>query len=94
MVTMRFTPAIVTALILATGCVGGIENTNPTDGPDAGVMGGSMARTMYKTNVHPIMNRCTGGACHSVTGAAGGGQSHGSRTRAATPRTTRSCARP
>ncbi len=76
MVTMRFTPSIVTALVFATGCVGGIDNTNPPpDGTDAGVTAGSMARTMYKTNVHPIMNRCTGAACHSVTGAAGGGQS-------------------
>ena len=74
---MRFTPAIVTALLLATGCVGGIENTDPpTTTPDAGTTPtGSMARQMYTTNVHPIMNRCSGGACHSVTGAIGGGAS-------------------
>ncbi len=73
---MRFTPAIVTALVFAAGCVGGIENTAPRpDGPDAGVVAGGMARTMYKANVHAITNRCTGGACHSVTGVAGGGQS-------------------
>ncbi|CAN5892094.1 hypothetical protein BH11MYX3_BH11MYX3_12290 [soil metagenome] len=73
---MRFTPAIVTALVLATGCVGGIDNTDPKpDEPDAGVVAGPMARTLYKTNVHAITNRCTGGACHSVTGIAGGGQS-------------------
>ncbi|MBA3462317.1 MAG: hypothetical protein H0T46_20310 [Deltaproteobacteria bacterium] len=75
---MRFTPAIVTALLLATGCVGGIENTDPPPAtPDAGVTppSGSMARQMFTTNVHPIVMRCSGGACHSVTGAVGGGAS-------------------
>ncbi len=83
---MRFTPAIVTALVLATtGCVGGIENTEPKpDGPDAGVEPGVTARSLYKTNVHTVTNRCTGGACHSVTGAAGGGQSRFSDSNADT----------
>ena len=82
---MRFTPAIVTALLIATGCVGGIENTDPQGTPDAGVVvTGSMARTMYKTNVHSITNRCTGAACHSVTGATGGGQSRFSDSSADT----------
>ena len=74
---MRFTHAIVTVLALAAGCVGGIENTDPKPTqPDAGMpVSQSMARTMYKTNVHPITMRCNGGACHSVTNAAGGGQS-------------------
>jgi hypothetical protein len=84
---MRFTPAIVTALLLATGCVGGIENTDPKpETPDAGMPtgGGSMARTLYKQNVHPITMRCNGGACHSVTGATGGGQSRFSDSNADT----------
>lgn len=75
---MRFTHAIVTVLALAAGCVGGIENTDPKPTtPDAGTppVSGSMARTMYTTNVHPIMMKCNGGACHSVTNAAGGGAS-------------------
>ena len=68
--SMRFTPAVVTALLLATGCMGGIDNTDPT--PDAGmVTPTTTARTLYKTNVHPVMNRCTGAACHSVAGATG-----------------------
>lgn len=74
---MRFTHAIVTVLALAAGCVGGIENTDPKPTtPDAAPpVQGSMARTMYTTNVHPVMKRCDGGACHSVTNAAGGGAS-------------------
>ena len=74
---MRFTHAIVTVLALAAGCVGGIENTDPKPTtPDAAPpVSGSMARTMYTTNVHAITMRCNGGACHSVTNAAGGGAS-------------------
>ena len=71
---MRFTFALVTALVVA-GCVGDIPPDTGGGGPDAGVTTGSMARTMYKNTVHSITNRCTGGACHSVTGAAGGGSS-------------------
>jgi hypothetical protein len=71
---MRLTPAIVTALILA-GCVGGIENIDPPNTPDAAVTTGSTARQLYVQNVHPITNRCNSAACHSLTGAAGGGTS-------------------
>lgn len=71
---MRLSLALVTALVVA-GCVGDIPPDTGGTTPDAGVSGGSMARTMYKNNVHTVMNRCSGGACHSVTGAAGGGSS-------------------
>lgn len=76
---MRFTPAIVTSLAvglavaLAAGCVGNIDNTEPQGGVDGGVTT-AQGRTLYKQNVHPVMNRCTGTACHSV-GGTGGGQS-------------------
>lgn len=80
---MRSTLALVTALVVA-GCVGDIPPDTAGGGPDAGVTTGSMARTMYKSNVHAIMNRCTGGACHSVTGAAGGGVSRFSDSSADT----------
>jgi hypothetical protein len=71
---MRFSLALVTALVVA-GCVGDIPPDTGGTSPDGGVTGGSMARTMYKNSVHTVMNRCSGGACHSVTGAAGGGSS-------------------
>jgi hypothetical protein len=80
---MRFTFALVTALVVA-GCVGDIPPDTGGTTPDAGVTGGSMARTMYKANVHSITNRCTGGACHSVTGATGGGSSRFSDSSADT----------
>ena len=70
---MRSSLALVTALVVA-GCVGDIP-PDTGGGVDAGTTTGSMARTMYKNSVHTVMNRCTGGACHSVTGAAGGGSS-------------------
>lgn len=80
---MRCTYALVTALVVA-GCVGDIPTDTGGGGPDAGTTTGSMARTMYKANVHAITNRCTGGACHSVTGAAGGGSSRFSDSSADT----------
>lgn len=80
---MRSTLALVTALVVA-GCVGDIPPDTGGTQPDAGTTTGSMARTMYKNNVHSITNRCTGGACHSVTGAAGGGTSRFSDSNADT----------
>lgn len=47
--------------------MGDVGDTGQGTGADANNNnnGGGMARTMYVSNVHSILNRCSGGACHS-----------------------------
>lgn len=53
--------------LLATGCVGQLGETPGDDEPPPpGVAG----RTQYIENVHPIMARCSGVACHSTDATA------------------------
>jgi hypothetical protein len=43
----------------------GQEGTNP--GPDSGSNpSGKMGQTVYTRDVHPAMNKCSGGACHNA----------------------------
>jgi hypothetical protein len=51
--------------LLVMGCVGQIDGTDPLD-PDPDPDPGVAARTQYTQNVHPIMARCQGTACHSL----------------------------
>ncbi len=72
---MRITSSVITALLVLSGCVGGVEdidNTGPK--PDAPTVTAKQGKTNYIANVHPIMMRCSGAGCHSqptVTGMYG-----------------------
>lgn len=62
----------VTAVLFATGCVGGVdEDDPPTPGPDSGG-GGGAAKQLYTGTVHPTMlAKCGGAGCHAQPGATG-----------------------
>jgi hypothetical protein len=51
---------------LLAGCMGDVGDTgqggDDTTNPPPG---GGMAKSLYTANVHSILNRCSGGACHS-----------------------------
>lgn len=67
---MRHLLAVVLGSVFAAGCMGAVgdEGSGPGTTPDApGGTTGKMGQTLYTTNVHPAMNRCSGGACHSST---------------------------
>lgn len=61
------------SILLAAGCIGSVGDENPGgdgDGDgDGGGGGNKMGKAVYKRDVHPIMNRCSGGACHETTAA-------------------------
>jgi len=67
---MRMTKAVVTAvLVLASGCVAGVDFDEPGPGsnsPDAGVDPTAKAgKQLYMSTVHPIMTaQCATAACH------------------------------
>jgi len=76
---MRATLLAAIAAVGLVGCVGGIssEGGDPLDSPDGdGNDNGdnpsgadlTAAKTLFDTNVYPVINaKCTGGACHSET---------------------------
>lgn len=69
--TMRITSSVVTAFLLLSGCVGGvddIDNTNPDGGTTTTAKKG---KANYVANVHPIVLRCSGAGCHSQGGVTG-----------------------
>lgn len=75
---MRFTPALVTALLL-TGCMGTLDNSQPTGDDDDTMMpppSGSTAKQLYITTVAPIMARCDSASCHGAGGTPVGAQPH------------------
>lgn len=64
----------VTAVLFATGCVGGVdEQDQPPPAPDSGSGGGGgMAKALYTGTVHPTMlAKCSGAGCHAQPGATG-----------------------
>ena len=65
---MRHLFAVALGTMLAAGCMGDVGDTgmNPGGGDDTmDPGGGGEGKALYVANVHPIMNRCSGGACHS-----------------------------
>ena len=71
---MRLTPTVVASLLLATGCVGTVEDIDPTiPTPDAGVTPtGKQGQVVYARDVHPVMvQKCSGAGCHTQAGAMG-----------------------
>jgi hypothetical protein len=67
---MRHLFAVV--LLFAVGCVGAVgeEGMGGDDDPNPDP-NGKMGQTVYVRDVHPAMNRCSGGACHSVGAVSG-----------------------
>jgi hypothetical protein len=71
---MRFAPTVVTAFLVLSGCVGGVEDINPpgNSGPDAGTTTtNKMGKASYVANVHAVVMKCSGAGCHSQTGVTG-----------------------
>ena len=56
------------SLSVAAGCVGAINDPGPgMEVPDAAPVAGKMGPTLYKTTVHPILQKCGGSTCHATT---------------------------
>ncbi len=70
---MRVTKAVITVLVLATGCMGGVEDVPPGgNGPDAGPSPtAKKGKQMFVADVHSIVQKCSGGGCHSQGGVTG-----------------------
>jgi hypothetical protein len=70
---MRITSSVITAFLLLSGCVGGVDDINtPPPTPDGGTTTtAKQGKTNYIANVHPIMLRCSGAGCHSQGGVTG-----------------------
>src|SRR5688572_22501643 len=69
---MRHLFTVVLGTVLAAGCMGSVgeESTNP--GPDSGTTtGNKQGPTIYARDVHPAMNKCSGGACHNADAVSG-----------------------
>jgi hypothetical protein len=69
---MRHLLAVVLGSLFAVGCVGAVgeEGTGGDDGVDPNPTA-KMGQKTYIRDVHPIMSRCSGGACHSVGASSG-----------------------
>ena len=68
---MRHLFAVALGSLFAAGCMGAVGEDGKGTGTDAGNNTGGMAKTLYVNNVHSIMNRCSGGACHSSDASSG-----------------------
>jgi hypothetical protein len=64
---MRHLFAVVLGSLFAVGCVGAVgeEGTGGDDDPNPDPTA-KMGEKVYIADVHPIMSRCSGGACHST----------------------------
>jgi hypothetical protein len=63
---MRHLLAIAVGTLFAAGCVGAVGETG-TGGDDTEPdPSGKMGKTIYVRDVHPAMNKCSGGACHNA----------------------------
>ena len=70
--TMRITSSVITAVLLLSGCVGGVDDINDPPKTDAGTTTtAKKGKPYYVANVHPIMLRCSGAGCHSQGGVIG-----------------------
>lgn len=59
-------------LFFAVGCVGDIgAGQTPGDDDDGGSNTPSRGRSTFKSDVHPALGKCSGGACHDTTGTSG-----------------------
>jgi len=65
---MRFTALL---FVLVTGCVGQIESDVNPPGEDGGTTP-IAAKAQYVQNVHVVLSRCSGAACHSLDATASG----------------------
>src|SRR5512139_1549810 len=68
---MRHLFAVVLGSLFAAGCMGAVGETGTTGGPDSGTTTGKMGQTIYTRDVHPALNKCSGGACHSTDASSG-----------------------
>ncbi|MDQ3366541.1 MAG: hypothetical protein M3680_14040 [Myxococcota bacterium] len=72
---MRHLLAVVSGLLLATGCIGqvGEEQVPNNDKPDAGTTTDPTKKgpAIYSRDVHPIMAKCSGGGCHNIDAVSG-----------------------
>ena len=59
---------LTTILILAAGCVGNVGNDSQGDDDGPNPTDTRTAKEMFKTDVHPALLKCSGGACHDNTG--------------------------
>ena len=62
-----------TVLFFAVGCVGTIgDGQNPGDDDGSGSNPAPTAgRTAFKSDVHPVLGKCSGGGCHDTNGVSG-----------------------
>jgi hypothetical protein len=51
--------------MFAAGCMGAVGDESQTPTPDGGTTTGKQGQTIYTRDVHPTMNKCSGGACHN-----------------------------
>jgi hypothetical protein len=59
-------------LFFAVGCVGDIgDSQTPGDDDGGGSNTPSRGRSTFKSDVHPALGKCSGGACHDTTGTSG-----------------------
>jgi len=70
---MRITSSVITAFLLLSGCVGGVDDIdNPPGTPDAGTTPtAKQGKQNYIANVHTITMRCSGAGCHAQAGVTG-----------------------
>jgi len=69
---MRITRSVITAVLVLSGCVGGVEDIdNPPPTPDGGTTTQKLGKQNYIANVHSIAMRCSGAGCHSQSGVTG-----------------------
>ncbi len=70
--TMRITSTVITAFLLLSGCVGGVDDNDTTPTPDGGTTTtAKKGKENYIANVHPIVMRCSGAGCHAQAGVTG-----------------------
>ena len=64
---MRHLFAVLLGSALAAGCMGSVGEESSTPTPDSGgSTTGKQGPTIYARDVHPAMNKCSGGACHNA----------------------------
>ncbi|MBA3818033.1 MAG: hypothetical protein H0X17_04030 [Deltaproteobacteria bacterium] len=73
---MRHLLAVVSGLLLATGCIGQVGEEQAPDNtttPDAGTTTDPTKKGpgVYSRDVHPIMLKCSGGGCHNIDAVSG-----------------------